>query len=161
MVKVNKFFNLNKETKLYLLSSILAAFAVRIFGTIIQPYLGIQLQFTIFQISLIYLILTLVEGIITLSIGILADFINPYNLLTLSLMAISIGILFLILSDIFLVILIAMSLVYIGFSIRVPLMRVIIGRRLNKNELSIYFTIVPLTSIAAPLISAYIAQERL
>lgn len=158
-LKLTNFFNLNKETKLYLLSSILTAFVVRIFGTIIQPYLGIQLQFTIFQISLIYLILTLVEGIITLSIGILADFINPYNLLTLSLMAISIGILFLILSDIFLVILIAMTLVYIGFSVRVPLMRVIIGRRLNKNELSIYFTIVPLTSIAAPLISAYIAQE--
>jgi len=38
-------------------------------------------------------------------------------------------------------------------------MRVIVGRRLSKNDLSFYFTIAPLTSIAAPLISAFIAQE--
>ncbi|QXJ32323.1 MFS transporter [Saccharolobus shibatae] len=160
MVKVSKFFSLSKEAQLYILSSILAVFAARIFGTIIQPYLGIQLKFTIFQISLIYLILTLLEGILTLSLGILADFLNSYDLLILSLTAISIGILFLILSNTFLVILIAITLIYIGFNVRSPLMRVIIGKRLSKSELGMYFTIVPFTSIAAPLISAYIAQEN-
>ncbi|MUN27887.1 MFS transporter [Sulfolobus metallicus DSM 6482 = JCM 9184] len=142
-----------------MLSSILGVIATRMFDTIIQPYLGIYLQFNISQISLIILISTIVGGILTMSLGILADFVSPYRILIFSLIATSIGILFLVLSNTFLLILIAVALAYIGFSARVPLMRTIIGRRLSKNELSVYFTIVPLTSVAAPLISVSIAQE--
>jgi MFS family permease len=159
LVKFNKFFILNKEVKLYMLSSILGVIATRMFDTIIQPYLGIYLQFNISQISLIFLISTIVGGILTMSLGILADFVNPYRILIFSLIATSIGILFLVLSSTFLLILIAVALAYIGFSVRVPLMRTVIGRRLSKNELSVYFTIVPLTSVAAPLISVSIGQE--
>ena len=74
MVRINKFSKLSKEVKLYILSSILAGIAVRMFETIIQPYLGVSLQFTILQISLIFLISTLIVGILILSAGILADF---------------------------------------------------------------------------------------
>jgi len=62
MVRINKFSKLSKEVKLYILSSILAGIAVRMFETIIQPYLGVSLQFTILQISLIFLISTLIVG---------------------------------------------------------------------------------------------------
>jgi len=62
MVRINKFSKLSKEVKLYILSSILAGIAVRMFETIIKPYLGVSLQFTILQISLIFLISTLIVG---------------------------------------------------------------------------------------------------
>lgn len=158
VTKINKLNFFNKELNLYILFSTLAVFATYMFGTIIQPYLGIHLQFNIFQISLIFLSSTLVVAILTLSIGILADLFNAFNLLILSLIATSIGILLLAFSNTFLVILIAVTLAYIGFRVRVPLMRVIIGRRLSKTDLSIYFTLVPLISMVAPLISASIAQ---
>ncbi len=89
-----------------MLSSILGVIATRMFDTIIQPYLGIYLQFNISQISLIILISTIVGGILTMSLGILADFVSPYRILIFSLIATSIGILFLVLSNTFLLILI-------------------------------------------------------
>ncbi|MCH4816736.1 MFS transporter [Sulfolobus tengchongensis] len=127
--------------------------------TVIQPYLGIHLGFTISQISLIFLVSTIVQGVLTLSLGILADFFNAFNLLIYSFIATDIGILFLIFSHNFLIVLAAVSLAYIGFNVRVPLMRVVIGKRMSKEELSTYFTITPLFSIVLPLLASFIAQE--
>jgi len=159
MVKVRKFFRLSKEAKIYMLSSLSTAIAFRMLDTVIQPYLGIHLGFTISQISLIFLVSTIVQGILTLSLGILADFFNVFNLLIYSFIATDIGILFLILSHNFLIVLAAVILAYLGFNVRVPLMRVVIGKRMSKEELSTYFTITPLFSIVSPLISGFIAQE--
>lgn len=59
----------------------------------------------------------------------------------------------------FLIVLAAVTLAYLGFNVRVPLMRVVIGKRMSKEELSTYFTITPLFSIVLPLIAGFIAQE--
>ncbi|WP_286188819.1 MFS transporter [Sulfolobus sp. S-194] len=159
LVKISKFFLLKREARLYILSSTMAFFAARMIGTIMQPYLGIHLGFTIFQISLIFLIVAIVEGILTLSLGVLADFFNAYNLLTLFITMIDLGILIMILSDNFLSVLIAITLIYSGFSLRGVITRVLIGKRMSKDELSIYFTLTPLVTIISPLISSLIAQE--
>ncbi|QXJ29086.1 hypothetical protein J5U23_01955 [Saccharolobus shibatae B12] len=77
-----------------MLSSFSTAIAFRMLDTVIQPYLGIHLGFTISQISLIFLVSTIVQGVLTLSLGILADFFNAFNLLIYSFIATDIGILF-------------------------------------------------------------------
>ncbi|BFI74382.1 MFS transporter [Sulfurisphaera ohwakuensis] len=57
----------------------------------------------------------------------------------------------------FLIVLFALIFIYPGFSLR-GVTRVLIGKRMSKDELSTYFTLTSLVTIVAPLIAGLIAQ---